>query len=96
MAGHISDLMEALRSEVDRIARTRAHEDQTEALSELLLESINKTLREIKLGARAEEFQELTIINFVVSADEAGYSTETIADFVNELKAVRHEEERAV
>lgn len=89
MAARIGDLMEALRGEVDRITTEKASEDKREELSGLLLDSIHKTLREIKMGAHTEDFQELTVVNFVVTADAAGYSTDTIRDFVQELGSVR-------
>lgn len=89
MTGQIDVLLDALKGEVDRISTQRAAEDKTEELSELLVDSIHQTLKEIKMGANSEDFQDLTVINFVVSADDAGYSSETIRSFVQGLKTVK-------
>lgn len=89
MAGQVGDLLAALRGEVDRIVQSKVDEDLREELSELLIFSISATLHDIRMGAQSDEFQELTVLNFVVSADGAGHSKETISAFVRELNNVK-------
>lgn len=83
---HINELMFALKSEISRISEERSGQDHQEELSEILLEAVNKTLREIKMGADSDDFQELTIINFIILADSAGFPSDILLSFVNELK----------
>lgn len=89
MSTPITDLMVALRGEVDRIVEKKAVEDKSEELSEILLDSIHKTLREIKMGANSDEFQDLTVVNFVLTADNAGYPVDSIKSFIHELSGIK-------
>lgn len=85
----LGDLMAALKAEVDRISASRAQETEREELSDILLTSIHSTLRDIKYGANSDEFQELTVLNFVTHADSAGHAPEAIRSYVQELSKVK-------
>lgn len=89
MTANANDLLATLRGEVNRIVEETTANDKSDELEELLLLSINNSLHEIKMGADSEEFQDLTMINFVINADDAGYSVPVIHEFVKELKSVR-------
>lgn len=83
----ISQLLSALHGEVNRIALEQAEEDKTEELSEVLLDAINLTMREIKYGADSDDFADLTVANFMIEAAKRDYSDAAIARFVKALKA---------
>lgn len=59
-------------------------DDRTD-LDELFVNSIHKTIKEIVRGADNDEFADLVIINFIISGDKAGYSTNEIKGFIKEL-----------
>lgn len=85
----LGDLMAALKGEIDRISSSRAADVKSDELSGILLLSIHSTLRDIKQGANSDEFQDLTVLNFVVSADAAGYSKDSIQSYVRELSKAK-------
>lgn len=82
-------LMAALSDEVI----LRQESDKTEELSEVFLESIQKTLREIKTGADSDDFSDLSVINFIILADSLGYDHREISNFVKSLNLVDSETE---
>ena len=88
----IEELINALNNEVHRIADQRvAEEARREELSSLLLDAIHKTLKEIKMGASSSDFQELTVVNFIIMAADS-FTTEEIRGFVEELRPSREDE----
>ena len=83
---HISEILAALHNEVSRIATEQAGIDKSDELEAVLLESIHRTLVEIKEGADSDDFADLTVANFIIAAAEADYSTPSIDLFVSALK----------
>lgn len=91
MSRNIGALIAAIKEEAQQVTEARAQEatETEEELQGILADSIQLTLKEIKEGANSEEFKDLTVINFLIQADDAGYSPEVIRGFVQDLKTIR-------
>jgi len=83
----LDDLIGILTQENKRIHAKEA--DDKPSLTLLLVEAIHKALVEIKYGAPVNEFKDLAILHLIVDGASSGYSTESIRNFVMDLK---HEE----
>lgn len=83
MATNITDFIRMIRQEADQLS-ARQVETRTPFAS-LLVASIRTTIEDIKLGADSDSFRELVMLDFLLRAHQAGYSSEEIGRFVEEL-----------
>lgn len=61
------------------------HEEGQGPLFMLFEEAVQQTMREIKHGAPSDEFAELVVINFIISAASDGYPRDTIRSFMADV-----------
>lgn len=86
MSSSFTEIMTALNNEVHRITDENEKNDRYDELSEILIESIDKTLQEIESGADVEDFKKRTIVNLALAAARADFSDESIKLFITEVK----------
>lgn len=82
---NIGELMQALHSEVLRVRDESEEIADSVSLQTILIDSIHKTMKEISLGADPTEFRDLTVLNFVLTADDLGHPVADIRTFVRTL-----------
>lgn len=83
MASTITDFIKLIRHEAEQLGSKKV--DTRPPFTSLLVDAIRDTIEEIKLGADSDSFRELVMLDFLLRADRAGYSTAEISGFVAEL-----------
>lgn len=83
----LQELINAIKDESDRVTQESESLNSRSSLDSLLVLAIQKTMVEIKKGAKPEEFTDLTVINFIIMADKEGYSTKEISVFVKDIQS---------
>jgi len=86
MASQLSTLSQLLLEIQRRAAEVLDPLDTRTGLDTLFIQAITKALEDIKRGADSDEFQELSVVNLLLEASDAGYSHQEIGDFVRALK----------
>lgn len=84
MASTITDFIKLIRHEAEQLSSKNV--ETRVPFTSVLVDSIKTTIEDIKLGADSDSFRELVMLDFLLRAHHAGYSTEEIAGFVEELK----------
>lgn len=80
----LDDLIGILTQENKRIHAQEA--DDKPSLTLLLVSAIHKALIEIRYGAPVDEFKDLAILHLIVDGATSGHSTDSIRNFVMDLK----------
>jgi hypothetical protein len=62
-------------------------------LGALLVSAIGTAMLEIRRGAPSDEFKELTVLHFIQLGDQAGYTSDELRPFLQDVKTGEEDDE---